>query len=201
MSHSPETSAISRPARRRRLTAFCLLGIAAVTVFLALDGCAATHPRRNPMGETFPSVIGTDLHESPVRLPEDFQGQPVLLLVGYQQNSQFDLDRWLLGLTQSGALSDIAVREVPTIPGLMPGLFSGFIDSGMRSGIPDEDWGAVITVYGDGDAIAKFTGNDTGLPGRILLLDASGTVVFFHDEGYSVGTLTRLIETLEQLGT
>ena len=34
------------------------------------------------------------------------------------------------------------------------------------------------------------------LPGRILLLDATGRVVFFHDDGYSVGSLMRLRDTL-----
>ena len=47
----------------------------------------------------------------------------------------------------------VAVREVPTIPGWAPRLFSGAIDGGMRNGIPDEDWGAVVTVYGDGGQV------------------------------------------------
>ena len=65
---------------------------------------------------------------------------------------------------------------------------------GTVRGIPQEDWGSVITVYGDGDgdAVAQFTGNDDGLPGRIVLLDAAGRVAFFHDRGYSAGTLARL---------
>ncbi len=187
--NSPRTK---RPRRRLIGSAFLLLALAGV--FVAINGCATTHPRRNPTGERFPTVTGADLNEDSVTLPDAFAGTPVLLLVGYQQNTQFDLDRWLLGLTQAGGLPGVEIRELPTIPGMVPRMFSGMIDSGMRSGIPDEDWGAVITVYSDGDAIAKFTGNDPGLPGRILLLDGDGTVVFFHDEGYSVGALTRLMD-------
>lgn len=162
-----------------------------------LAGCGTTWERRDPTGEVFPSVRGTALDGREVALPEEFRGRPVLLLVGYRQNTQFDLDRWLLGL--SAAEVDVDVREVPTIPGLLPGAFSGYIDGGMRRGIPREDWGAVITVYGDADAIAAFTGNDDGLPGRILLLDPEGRVAFFHDRGYSVGTLRRLGEALALL--
>ena len=118
-----------------------------------------------------------------------------LLLVGYEQDTQFDIDRWLLGLTQAGV--KVRTHELPTIPGLAPRMFSGSIDNGMRSGIPSEDWGAVITVYGDGAAIAKLTGNENKLPGRVILLDAKGRVIFFHDRGYSVGTLQRLLSAIK----
>jgi len=149
------------------------------------------------MGERFPSVVGESLEGDAVRIPEDFAGEPVLLLIGFDQNTQFDLDRWLLGLTESGV--DVAIREVPTIPGLVPGIFANQIDGGMRKGIPSEDWGAVVTVYGDGDEIARFVGNEVSLPGRIVLLDSDGRVAFFHDDGFSVGTLTRLRQALDAL--
>ena len=80
----------------------------------------------------------------------------------------------------------------------------GTIDGGMRRGIPEEDWGLVVTVYGDAEQIARFTGNADSLPGRIVLLDESGEVAFFHDRGYSVGTLRRLqaaLTTLQQEST
>jgi len=100
---------------RRRLVLG--LGLAsAVLGGLALTGCRSSIPRRNPTGEVFPSVVGESLEGQEVRLPEDFAGAPVLLLVGYKQSSQFDLDRWLMGLTMAEV--DVAVREVPTIPGL-----------------------------------------------------------------------------------
>jgi hypothetical protein len=162
---------------------------------LAALGCGSTYEQRDPTGETFPSVTGESLEGTEYRIPEAFAGEPVLLLVGYDQDTQFDIDRWLLGLTQAGVT--IRVHELPTIPGLAPRMFSGSIDKGMRSGIPSEDWGAVITVYGDGDKIARLTGNKNSLPGRVILLDANGRVIFFHDRGYSVGTLQRLRSTIQ----
>lgn len=174
------------------------LGLVAVVVgtLALLSGGCITYERRDPTGEVFPSVEGTALSGEMVRVPEDFAGEPVLLLVGYEQDSQFDIDRWLLGLNQAGI--SIAVRELPTIPGLVPRWISGFIDEGMRSGIPEEDWGAVVTVYGDADRIARFTGSEEALPGRVLLLDRTGRVVFFHDRGYSVGTLSRLEDAIPE---
>ncbi len=171
--------------------------VALLLIVGASFGCSSTQPRRDPTGEVFPSVVGTSLDGEEVSIPSAFAGAPVVLLVGYKQDSQFDLDRWLLGLTE--AKVDVALYEIPTIPGLAPRIFSGMIDGGMRKGIPSEDWGSVITVYGDGSDIVEFTGNETPMPGRILLLDATGRVVFFHDRGYSVGSLNRLREALAGL--
>ena len=176
------------------LAACALAGLALTT---ALTGCSSTYPRQEPIGERFPSVVGESLQGDEVRIPEDFAGEPVVLLVGYDQDTQFDLDRWIMGLTDAGV--DVKIREIPTIPGLVPGMFANQIDAGMRKGIPSEDWGAVVTVYGDGDKIARFLGNEVKLPGRIVLLDAEGKVALFHDEGYSMGTLRRLQDALSKL--
>jgi hypothetical protein len=93
----------------------------------------------------------------------------------------------------------LRVVEVPTIPGIVPRIISDRIDNGMRSGIPMEDWGSVITVYRDADAIVRFTGNENPRPGRILLLNAASQVTYFHDRGYSTGALARLMEAVGQL--
>ena len=174
-----------------------LAAVAVGFVLIAATSCSTTYERRNPVGERFPSVVGESLDGREVRLPEVGAGAPLLLLIGYDQETQFDLDRWLFGLND--AQVDVRLFEVPTIPGMIPRLISGTIDGGMRRGIPEEDWGLVVTVYGDAAQIARFTGNADSLPGRIVLLDGSGEVVFFHDRGYSVGTLRRLQAALARL--
>lgn len=160
------------------------------------SACGSTYAARDPTTLVFPSVTGTSLAGQETRLPEDLDRKPTVLLVGYKQNAQFDLDRWLIGLHQTD--TRIPVFEVPTIPGLLPGLFAGRIDDGMRSGIPEEDWVSVITVYDDAEFIARFTGNENGNNGRVLLLDADGRVVFFHDRGFSVSALARLRSAISQ---
>lgn len=167
--------------------------ILALALTVVGSACASRLPNRDPAGETFPSVVGESLDGKEYRIPEDFAGEKALLLVGYKQNAQFDIDRWLLGLAQ--AKVTVKVREVPTIKGLVPGLFAGSIDNGMRRGIPEEDWGAVITVYGDAGAIVRLTGNESPNNARVLLLDEKGKVVWFHDRGYS----PRLALELERL--
>lgn len=162
--------------------------------------CASSIERRDPLGEAFPVVAGESLDGRRVALPEDVGGEPILLLIGYKQNAQFDIDRWILGLMQAG--TPVRFLEVPTIPGLFPGMIAGTIDEGMRSGIPSEDWGAVVTLYGD-DAkrVASWTGNEDGLNSRVVLLDADGEVVWFHDRGYSAGVLMELDARVRELQT
>lgn len=180
----------------KRIYRFSIAAVLIATT-VAISSCSTVYERRNPIGEPFPTVSAAALDESRVAIPEDFAGKEVLLFVGYKQDTQFDIDRWLLGLTQMGL--DISVYELPTIPGLFPGMFANVINNGMRSGIPEEDWGIVATVYDDADAIAKFLGNEVPLPARVVLLNKEGKVAFFHDRGYSASTLMRLKAAIEDL--
>ena len=164
------------------LTAVAFACLLAAALLLA-PGCSATYPNRNPVGETFPSVAGQSLEEERVELPGALAGEPAIILVGYKQRSQFDIDRWIMGLIQADAPGRII--ELPTIPGLVPSAFSGWIDDGMRAGIPEEDWGVVVTLYGSAATpVAKLTGN-IGSNARVLVLDPDGEIVWFADRGYS----------------
>jgi hypothetical protein len=181
---------------RRLLTAFVLTAVLVVpTVFFV--GCSSPIPRRDPTGEAFPAVRGESLAGEEVVFPAAGDGEPVLLLVGYVQDAQFDLDRWLLALAQAG----VSVRryEVPTIEGMAPRMFSGQIDAGMRRGIPEEDWQGVVTVYGDAPQITRLTGTENPNNGRILLLDGEGKVAWFWDRGFSVGALQSLQQKLAEM--
>ncbi len=183
-------------SRRRR--PFALACAAAAAALLLVPSCRSTWPRRDPTGEPLPAVTGTSLRGETVALPAVAEGAPLLLLLGFEQEAQFDIDRWLLSLDQAGWRT--RTLEVPTIPGMFPRLFGGAIDDGMRSGIPAEDWASVVTVYGDAAELAAFTGNRGGNTARVVLLDGDGEVVFFHDRGFSVGSLRRLEAARAALG-
>ncbi len=158
-------------------------GVLLAALLLLAPGCSASYPGRDPVGEVFPAVVGESLEKERVELPAALAGEPAIVLVGYTQRSQFDLDRWIMGLIQADAPGRI--MEVPTIPGLVASFASGWIDDGMRAGIPEEDWGAVVTLYGSAATpVAKLTGN-TGSNARVLVLDPDGVIVWFTDRGYS----------------
>lgn len=173
--------------------------LTAVTLSSLVLACGGeTLPAGDPLGHRFPSAVGESLDETTVRIPEDLGGEPIVLLLGYVQNAQFDADRWLFGLLDA----NLGVRfiEVPTIKGFVPALIRNTIDEGMRGGIPEEDWGSVVTLYGErAAAVVRFTGNENPQNVRVLLLDAEGTVRWFHDAGYSAGKLIELRRALGAL--
>lgn len=156
---------------------------------MLLSGCSTTYPNQKIVGKSFPSIIGTSLEKENVKMPEIFTDKLTLLLVGYKQDSQFDIDRWLIGLDMTG--TTLPVYELPAIQGMFPRMFSTFIDNGMRKGIPKPLWKGVITIYKDGETVQQFTGNVNPNNARVLLINQAGKILFFYDQGFSVDALNR----------
>jgi hypothetical protein len=172
---------------------------AAAAIAVVLQACGTTHANRQPVGETMPRVSGSDLEGTRRSFPDEIAGGPAVLLVGYKQNAQFDIDRWMLGLDQLGVKAP--VYELPTIVGMWPGMFASRIDNGMRSGIPEALWAAVVTLYDDdAERLAKFLGNERPNNARVLLVRPDGSIAFFHDGGYSIPHLRALAAALEAHG-
>ncbi len=175
-----------------------LTSVLVASAILMLAGCADPIPNRDPIGEMFPSVVGESLEKQRIELPKDLAGAPAVLLVGYAQEAQFDIDRWLMGFLQLEL--DARILELPTIPGLVPTFASGWIDDGMRSGIPKEDWGIVVTLYGDAaKPVAELTGTAEGRRARIIVLDATGKVAWFDDNGYSARKAMEVAKLIAEL--
>lgn len=170
-----------------------------ITLLLAfiLAACTQTYPNQQVQGRVFPNVKGEGLDKQIRQLPEYFSGRPTVLLLGYKQNSQFDIDRWLIGLDMTE--TNVDVYELPTIQGWLPRQIKGTINQGMRKGIPEELWSIVITVYDDGERLQEFTGNENPNNARVILLDGKGTVVHFYDRGFSVNELKSLRRKLSSL--
>ena len=165
--------------------------------FLFFSSCANyEYPSQVTIGDKMIEVTGQSLEGNSVVIPRDFAGQETLLLFGYKQNSQFDIDRWLIGLDMTK--TNVAAYEIPTIQGMLPRMFSGFIDGGMRKGIPKDLWKGVVTVYEDGDKVQRFTGNLNPNNARVMLLDKQGNIVYFYDRGFSVEALNEVRSLLTQ---
>ena len=159
-------------------------------LLLLITGCASQYPNQQVVGKQFPTITGESLEKKEFVIPSDFNTEKTLLLIGYKQDSQFDIDRWLIGLDMVGVT--LPTYELPTIAGMTPRMFSTFIDNGMRKGIPKELWGGVITIYKDGEAVQKFTGNQSPNNSRVILIDSTGKILYFYDRGFSVDALNKL---------
>lgn len=165
-----------------------------------ITGCSNTYPNQEITGIDFPAVSGKNLEKNNVNIPLDLiqaegAGKYTLLLIGYKQDSQFDIDRWLIGLDMTQ--TQVSVYEIPAIQGMFPRMFSTFIDNGMRAGIPKPLWKGVITLYKDGDKVQRFTGNEAPNNARVVLLNQSGKIVWFYDDGFSVDALNQVRDLLK----
>jgi len=170
--------------------------------FLLLIGCtlgcsSKVATPNNVKNSMFPTVQGQSLSGETVSIPEKFKGKSTLLLVGYVQRAQFDIDRWILGVLQAEV--QVQIVEVPTIAGMLPQMVQSFIDNGMRSGIPEADWGSVVTVYGDADKIIAALGNDRPQSAYAVLLDKEGRIVWTSNIGYSASQILELKKLVDSL--
>jgi len=157
-------------------------------------GCTKKFVNKTPIGQKFPSVKGQSLDKIIYNIPEDFQGEKVLFLIGFVQNTQFDIDRWTIGIEQTS--TSVKTYELPATQGFIPIYFKTRLDDSMRNGIPNDIWGGVITIYKDGIKIQEFTGNENPNNSRVVLINESGKVIFFHDRGFSVKALKELKESI-----
>lgn len=100
------------------------------------------------MGVRFPQVEGSSLSGTPHHLPGTLAGDINLLLIAFRQWQQSDVTTWLpVADALSVELPGFRAYELPVISQVY-GPVSGFIDGGMRGGIPDpEVREATITLY------------------------------------------------------
>jgi hypothetical protein len=174
-----------------RLALFSILSL----VFVACSSKVSTP--QNVQNSLFPKVQGTSLTKQPVTLPDSYQGKTTLLLIGYTQKAQFDIDRWILGALQADLKAEIV--EVPTIAGMMPQMVQSFIDNGMRSGIPKSDWASVVTVYEDAPKIIQALGNERPQSAYVVLLNKEGRIVWTSNIGYSATQILELKKRVDSL--
>jgi len=165
--------------------------------FLLLSslGCSSyNYSSSIQLGQPLIAFSGNSLDGESVSVPLDLAGKPTLLLFGYVHKSQFDIDRWLIGLDMTK--TDVTIYEIPAIKGFIPRLFSQVFDDAMREGIPKELWRDVITLYEDGDKVQRYTGNLSPKNARVVLIDREGKIVHFYDRGFSVAALNDVRDSL-----
>jgi len=109
------------------------------------------------------------------------------------------LESWVQPFEREfGKDSRFAFYEIPMLNSAWV-VRSWIIDSGMRSGIPVEKHGSVVTYYGDYSSYQEALGMiDTNLA-YVFLLDKNG-IVRWRGQGYSnPETEKEFIETLKTL--
>ena len=128
-------------------------------------------------GRRLPSIRGRALDRTTYDLPADLASAATLLIVAFRQRQQADVDTWLPAARRIAEHhTAFGYFEVPLIDiGWRP--LRGWIDGGMRAGIPDPEVRATtLTAYQRrGDFL-----RDLDIPGvdriLVLLVDADGFI-------------------------
>ena len=145
----------------------------------------------------FPSITARSLEGTEVRLPEDFAGERIVVIVAFQRHQQSLVDSWVPWLDERAA-ADPGLRfyELPTI-GRMWIPARRFIDGGMASAIRDPViLRRTLTVYGDVGRVTGPLGITTRSTIALLLLDSSGAVRWSDAGGFDAATARSLEDAL-----
>lgn len=184
--------------KTRRLTAFALLGTLGIGS-LMLASCRHQSLGLRDQAQRvrtpyFPTITAENLNREQVTLPDDLAGNPALILVAYKQRQQTNVNTWLDRMDEiQAAIPGVQIIETPTISSGKWGWMAGFIDGGMRSGIPDPEARArTITLYTDVSLFNQALMIEDTDTIYAVLLDEKGEVV-----GRVEGDFTR--DRLEQL--
>jgi len=134
------------PAVRALALLAALLALAAPTPAPAQAGGSAV-PDSFPR---FPEVTGRNLMGRALDLPIGLDGDVNVVLVAFKRHQQEDVDTWTPALRALAARRPgLRVYELPTLASGYR-IMRGFIDGGMRGGIPDTAVrAATITLYID----------------------------------------------------
>ncbi len=147
-----------------------------------------------PVGKIFPRVSGSSLGGEKVVLPDRMAGSPAVLLVAYRRGAQADVDQWREFIESS--FPELPWLEVPAISSPIWRPLSGWIDNGMRRGVPRPLWPKVVTLYGDAKIVEEFLGRAPAPVTHVVVLDSSGRVVFFDAAGFSEAAAAGLEDTV-----
>lgn len=137
-------------------------GIALTAAFFLLaPGCGTPVTGRSfdPAAPTFPTVSGESLNRRAFTIPADLDARYNILVVAFYQRQQSDVDTWLPAAKEIAAdHANVEYYELPTISGGW-GLVKGWVDGGMRSGIPAfASRERVVTIYTDTARFRELAG-------------------------------------------
>lgn len=134
----------------------------------------------------FPQAQGVNLLRQKITLPDDLDGELIILFIAFQQWHQSLVDSWApLARELEGSLPGVQYYELPVIQ-KMNFLAQTFINEGMRAGIPNPTTRQkTITLYLDKASFRRSLGLPTEDTIYVLILDRFGNIIWRTEGAYS----------------
>ena len=135
------------------------------------------------IGEKFPMIAAETLAGKPITLPQDLNDNVCVLTVAFKQAAQAKIDTWSEYVLDTRNFQEVCYYEIPLIKRIWKPL-QGWIDGGMRSGIPEGRHNNVITYYGDIRPYKRHLNVDDTADAYVFVIDKAGRIRYV-ERGYA----------------
>jgi len=151
-----------------------------------------------PAVNRMPAASGKDLNGTPWSVPKGLPAVRTLVLIGFDEPQQEDIDTWTRRLGLDLPTNTIPWVEMPLIDN--PGMFMRwFIDTGMRAGIKGQfQRSHVWTAYTDKKAFLQSCGINSENKIQVLVVDRTGRILESESGAYTKEGAAKLLKSLHR---
>lgn len=159
------------------MTYYALPAIAVLALLmLGHTACSQSKPA-GTVPEVFPTIAAQTLSREDVVFPDVVKGQYAFIAVAFKMRAQGQIDSWYDVYLDSLKPRGVVFYEIPMISGSWK-MMSGWIDGGMRGGIPPEKHPYVATYYGPLEQLQQALGTSDDQLAYVYLLSPDSKVLF-----------------------
>jgi hypothetical protein len=141
-----------------------------------VDTMKNTQPKPELPDALFPKLETKTLAGIPVVFPDDSKGKYTVLCFAFVQNAQSLVDTWTFPILEMYPDNEIHYYEIPMLAAGYK-YFRGFIDGGMKRGVPEHLHEHVATYYGPLDEYKTLLKMPNDRTVYLFLLDPTGKII------------------------
>jgi len=170
----------------------------AVVVSLALAGAGLLMAESTPMTSVpMPMTQAQSLSGHTLTLPEAVAGHPAVIVIGFTQSSQRAMERWDKEIgAQVTAKPGVPLYNIAVIQDA-PRFVRGMIKGSMKALVPAAGQDRFLTVVQGQDELKKAVDFSVGGDAYVVVLDASGKIVFHTHGDPSESAKKQVIEQIK----
>jgi hypothetical protein len=155
-------------------------------------------PRDALINSVFPEIKAQTLSKKSIVFPKDVAGKPTIICIAFEGSAQSLVDTWTTPVLAKYAQNEVNYYEIPMIKSGYK-IVRGFIDGGMRGGVPKELHSNVATYYGGLSDYKTNLRMDKNGSCYLFLLDKSGAIQFVSEGVSDAEKLTKMYAVIEQI--
>jgi hypothetical protein len=182
--------------RPRNLSARLALVSPIVWILAGLLGQSATTPNAPAQGQ-FPSIQATSLDGLHMKLPDEFSGRLILVIVSFAREQQHQVDSWIPAASKiESAHSQFRYYELPTMS-RENFLYRWWFDQALRSNTSDRALRSrILTAYVNKHSFKKSLDIKSEKRAVALLIDPKGQVYWRADGPYKSADTQAILSVL-----